>query len=1031
MVSEASSAPAYTTPARLAYHPREQARSLAERSLPGGRRLLVGERGERWIYDPRAARLSAGAMLAPEPLIATLFNGERHWFVGQSGTSYEAPSPLAAFERSSAPVEALTGVSAAGSTVLGVGQQQTLLRSADFGVTWARIGVESVRFVDLALDATGAGLALAVPEALYRTQDFGRTWTGLAARPVGALELEVALDGAIDALTPLGSRRWNAATAQFEIPAERVREPTLPAPPRGPDAGALAEGRAVFAGSQYLELTRAAGRDTWLLLRGPIAGPFSTAPLPQAAGCGAVRLAAFQPFVSFACFRGKAHAAAQPVEIWLSRDLGGSFERTPGQLDAKLASFQFAISRDGRWIASGLCPSAKAGSGCTPSGVQLARDAGVSAPKANSGGSGRSSRSAGAPSAIPSLADTALGLAFSADGRTAYAVGRRNKTGGFAIFVSKDGGKSFESEDLQLGQLAAEEDDSEFVERSPGTRLEWLSAAEDGAVALSFVHYGRRTLVVTDDRGKLLSTATPPEEHALLSATGLRAIAVVPKTKQIWESLDGGVTWDPAEALPIDLCPGDAACEVPVRCGPHACVIGHELTRIGWGRSEPEDSVLLLPPLRPVRPATDRSLSTPIACTLEQAAFRPLQGVTEAPTAHAAAIGSASWYAVAEDPDRASVTVYHGSRGKLEAVHLLTPVARSEEYAYTVIDQIEGVAAIRYRLPEAIPGRTNLSDVEVVWDDVLHGHRGRVQLADGGQHVAGDYVVGRGRARRAEPELVSIAAEGLYLRLHARSPQQPTLFLRADRVELLPPFAWPRDPHFPARTEMIYADGIHAPILLVGRGAAIVRARRTGDTWSYDAFATGMIDPGAFGVAQLQSIAYVAGRAGLHLELSDGTGTVSRSLIFPFRGTGEVVDAPIEVPTQRTLGKLPAACDTSQRKRTPRVMAAAQPGTRHPVLVNDPALGPRTLLTAFAVLHGSKKEPCAAAFEAQSVPVSGAEPAPESALVLLDDLEHSVLFRVAGERETPRIEYRFMACRFDSALEIPPELQGATRVREN
>jgi hypothetical protein len=587
------------------------------------------------------------------------------------------------------------------------------------------------------------------------------------------------------------------------------------------------------------------------------------------------------------------------------------------------------------------------------------------------------------------------------------------------LFVSRDGGRSFEPEDLDLGQLASEDENDDFVERSVATRVESLSAAEDGAVALSFVHYGRRLLVVTDDRGKLLSTAAPPEDRALLAASGLRAIAVVPRSRQVWESLDGGVTWEPAEALPVDLCPGDSACEIPIRCNPNACVVGHEFTRVGWGRA-PRDEALLLPPLRPVRTFNERRMLATIACTLEANAFRPLLGVNEGPGAQEAAIGAASWYAVAEDPNHASVTVYHANKGRLETVRLLEPVPRAEEYAYLVSRQIEGVAAVRYRLPEAIPGRTNLTDVEVVWDDLIAGRVGRARLADGGPSVPGDYVVGRGRARRAQVDLLSVASGGIYLRLHARAPAQSTWFLDGKQAESLPAVEFPRDARFTANAEMVHADGIHSPILLVGSGAAVVRARRERASVSFDAFATAMIDPAAFGVVQLQSIAYVSGRAGLHLEVRDEAGSSARGMIFPFRGEGEVVDPPVPVPTQLALGERPASCEAEARKRTPRVVSSEQAGTQHAVVVSDAALGPRTLLTGRAVLYGTVESPCVAAYSAMSAPADSAQAPREGALILMDDLEHSVLFRVGGERENAHIEYRYMSCHFDPSLDAAP-----------
>jgi hypothetical protein len=134
----------------------------------------------------------------------------------------------------------------------------------------------------------------------------------------------------------------------------------------------------------------------------------------------------------------------------------------------------------------------------------------------------------------------------------------------------------------------------------------------------------------------------------------------------------------------------------------------------------------------------------------------------------------------------------------------------------------------------------------------------------------------------------------------------------------------------------------------------------------------------------------------------------------------------VPVPTQRSLGDRPEACDAARRAHTPRIVASFQPGTRHPIVVTDSVEGPRTLLTGFAVLYGSPEAPCAAAFEAVGLAPETGQATRDSALILLDDMEHSVLFRRAGER-APRIEYRNMVCRFDSTLEIPPEVYRAIK----
>ncbi|MFO7180056.1 MAG: hypothetical protein DIU78_015265, partial [Pseudomonadota bacterium] len=541
--------------------------------------------------------------------------------------------------------------------------------------------------------------------------------------------------------------------------------------------------------------------------------------------------------------------------------------------------------------------------------------------------------------------------------------------------------------------------------------------AEDGSVALTFVNYGRRLLVVTDESGKLLSAAAPPEGRALLGATGLRAIGIGKSSRQLWESLDGGVTFHPVLRLPVDVCPEGSSCDVPVRCAPHGCVVGDKLSRIGWGGQVDDGSSVLPPPLRPAPAEPDRTLRAPIACTLEPRSWQSLPGVMEAAGAHDAALGSVDWYVVAEDPERASVDVLSSSGGRVERIPLFLPTDRPEEHAYAVIDQIEGVAAIRYRMPTS--GASPVTDVEVAWANFLDGRTVRTTVRHDG--VLPTSLRNRGPARRAEAELVSIAAGGLYLRLDERSP---TLFLDGHKAVELPTPSWPK-PLYPARAEMAHVGGKHLSLLLVGRGAGVVRtivpaARDTAP--KLDAFATGMAHPERYGLSQVVNITYAGGVAGLYVEVQDDRERSARAHVFPFQATGPAVGAPIPVPTQRDLGEQPKACTAERRARTPRVVSAPAPGSRHAVVVGDAVEGPRTLLTGAAVLHGTPNEPCVAAFGALLVPSDASQGSRESALVIPGEAGRSVLFRVVGGRDSAEIVYRPMSCRFDPSLEVPSDV---------
>jgi hypothetical protein len=1013
--------PAFTSPARLRYHPRQRARPLAERALEGGKRLIVGEGGERWIYDEPKRALSAGAALAPEGLIGMLENEGKYWFVGASGTMYESSGWLSPFERSIAPAEPLIGVTTAGTTVLGVSSQRTLLQSRDFGATWVGVGPAGTAFVDVALSKSGEGYALAVPEALYRTADYGATWQRVSIPAIGMVALQSTPDG-VEASTVYAPRvpgadgRWHSPAAPTKPRAE------LPPPPRGPDAAALAEGRATIDGPRYLELA-AKSAGAWELWSGSLTEALAARPFDEARGCTNARLASFGRYVAFACFRTRNDSATQPIELFGSDSGGKTFQRVAGRYEGTSSTFRLAVGANGDFVVSGVC-SSPLGATCNQTGVQHGNLASAPEP-APAKRRAKAGSQSGSLSATPSLSDAPQALAFSSDGKTAYAVGRRTKTSRFALFVSRDGGKTFEPEDLDLVPFAPEEDDVS-VDRTASSRVEALSPAEDGAVAIVFASYGRRVLVVTDERGKLLSSSEAPEARALLGASGLRAISITPATRQLWESLDGGVTFQPVLRLPVSVCPNDSTCDVPIRCGPEACVVGQTLSRIGWGGQAEDQASLLPPPLRPSPPPAQRKLRTPIGCALDAAPWRALPGVSEPPDVYDADIGAVDWYAVAEDPDRAAVTLFVSEKGKVAPLVLFEPSERPEDRAFNLTNQLEGVAAVRYRIPESTPPSLNLTDVEVAWTNFFEGRVGKVRLKDGGPYSTGDYIRGPARAQQAVPALVSVASKGLYLRLHTLDKaDQPTLFLDGKRVVTLPAPQWPAGMTLPMRNEMAHLGDAHVSVGLVGRGAAVARAGLQTPGAEFSAFTTGLPFPGAFGLNQTMNVAYVGDRAGAHIEQSDESGSFATAVIFPFQAEGDAVGAPVPVPTLFGLGDRPSACSVERRAKTPRVISAPTQGTLHPVVVSDSVEGPRTLLTTGAVLHGTPDAPCASTFGAVLVPADGAPPSRESALISLDTPERSVLFRVMGDGAATRVEYRAMNCRFDPNLDVPAEAYRA------
>lgn len=1028
LVSEVSALPAFVTPAIWRYHPPQPARVNAELTLANGDRVLAGRRGERWLVSKSGGGIEAASVLAPEDLVGILkAAGGGLIFVGASGVSYEARTAIAPFLRSSAPLEPLVSVTSSGSAIVGIRRDRGLLRSEDGGATWKPVGPSGPKFVGVMLGEGGRGLALAVPEALYETRDAGQSFTPLGVRSVGAFGFERLADRGVGVISALGLFRFRDGPKPSleSLQSAGVSQPSELKAARGPDATAMAEARAVTTAGKYYELRLGEKAGTWQLTSGPVPGPFASRVVAELGGCRALRLAALERSLVAACFRAGAESATQPIELWSSEDGGATFHADQPALDGNLTSFRSALGADGTLLLTGVCPSHSAGSGCAPQGIARRSRAAVKPAHGKASKAGFELRAA----ATPSLADAALALGFSLDGRIAYAVGRRTKGGVLAVFVSRDGGRTFEAEDLALPTGEESDGEERWENSAAGVKVDALTASEDGSVGLAVSRYRTRVWLVLDEAGRVLSVSRPPEPSALLGVAGSRALAVSPATNGVWESLDAGATFQSLGRLPIDLCEGDSACEVQLSCTSYGCAIGTDISRLGWG-GQGEDDGWMLP--APAAAAVDYSvprLKTPISCQVDASAWQALEGVTEFPTAFQSAIGKAAWFASASDPARAAAWVWVASasgKQRVERETLLGPSDRGRSYALSVSDQVEGVAALRYLVPDTGSALAHLTNVEIGWLNLLEGRTRRAVLADGGAYSPGDFARGARGTQDADPALLSIAEGGIYLRLHrAAGDNQPTLFFDGQRSETVPPVAWPGVGVRGTHSEMAHIDGEHVPLLLVGRGGAVLRARFQGAGQELEAFANGALDPARFGLTQSVNIAYVGQRAGQVVETFDSASARATAQLFPFRARGEVLDPPIDVPTQLSLPERPERCAAGVVSGTPRIVAAHYPGTRHPVIVSDGGDAPQAFLTSYAVLHGTPAAPCVSSFDAEPVATEGIT-APTSRVILpFGDLAHAYMFRANVRNSQVRLEYHPMTCKLDPSAEVPQELYRA------
>ncbi len=1008
----------YPTPAAWKYHPREVAPILAQVTLPDGRVVSCGKRGERWLVDPGRALAETAAENAPEDLVAMTRSSGAWLFLGRSGTSYEAREPLGPFVSSRAPLEPLVRLRVEGPILLGVRRDGALLRSDDGGAAWTRVARDQGTFEDVALRPDGRGLALSVPEALFETRDAGATFHRLDVAPFGAEVLVEGDAGELLVWTPLGARRWDP-DSQTPFPmlgrTALTRARTLGAPiPLGPSADALEQGRAVLVRDAWIELRPTPSPFAWELVTGPFGGHLSAKPALAFAGCSDVRIAGWEETLYVACARMREANITQPLEFRRSVDGGKTWTTEPYFVEGQTEALRMAVGPHDELIVAGVCSTETTGAGCRPMGIQFRRAVHTDAGAATV---------ALVPAAAQDLAGTADALVFSLDGRTAYAFGTSSKSDVYTVLVSHDGGASFDGRDVPALPAAG----SEELRGNAPDPVESAATAEDGTTAFVLDSRGRRSWLVVDDDGRVVSLSRPPVDAARIGAAGGHALAIDPTSEEAWESLDAGASWSPLGKLPIDPCPEAGGCVAPPQCVWRGCVIGDAASRLGWGSAP---SAFVLPPggAGALGRAVPR-VGVTYACALDPGDWRPIPGVLSPPEADHAAMGGLAWIAEVSDRRTGAVSVvqaHAGPRVGIDEVPLLAPANRGEDVAYTSSSQIEGFVALRYAVPGAL-GSTGSRDVElrhieVAWDDVLAGRVGHAIIPDGGAFHAGDFDGERAGARHAHPELLSIATGGVSVRPHVGlGDDQDTFFVDGRTVETLPPVRWPDEALRHGHADVVHVGRTIVPIRL--DGTAAMRARRTGDGFAFDAAALGFADPQAFGVGQYANVSYVGARSGF-LVLIDGP-SGARAYVHPFRAEGALFDEPVRVPTQSDLPSSPRPCSASEVATTPRVVVPYAPGARHAVIVTDPVEPLRILLTDDAVLHGTFDAPCLAAYDAGFVASEdSAVPEPVQAILPGNPLDRAYLFREAqGATDTlARVEYRTMLCHPDTVASPPPEI---------
>lgn len=1016
---------------RWIFHPSREVEAAARLTLGEGRTLFVGAGGERWVTEADHVSYAAPAA-APEALIEVGKLGASYGFVGASGRVYVAAEPLGTFTSVRAPPREFISLSASGGRLAGVERDGTLWAGADWGQRWERAQTPGGRAAEVALDEGGQGLALVLPERWWITDDGGRRWRPSDLPPVGARRLGRSSDGhlVVDGLfrrVRLEGERWTSSPAPREDAAKSGAD-LGPAP----DARRIEEQTGALDGDEYFALERR-GQGTerrWIALSGRLGARLSEREVGELsdATCGDLLLAKRGQRVAVVCGPHPPSQASAPLSMWTSDDGGASFRHRKPAVRGVWSELELAVSSDGSLLLSGICPPHLTAPGCAPRGAYRIE------PKA----------AQLEPVALPGLSKPEA-LAWGSSER-AYVVGRREKDGRLVLYVSSDGGRSFRIQDLELGEIADE--------RRSGRESVRVHLNVDAANVVAISVRGEDWMLVTaDEAGHLMSRGRAPSSATALSLAGLHGLALDPTSQRLWESVDGGSTWQ-AVPLPRALCgiaapkdsPSRAAangsCAVAMACSSAGCVLGSSLTRLGWGAQEPGAEVIASASAKPT--VAEGGHRTPIACFLGSEPWQDLEGVQMAPGAPDAAIRETHWFAAAEDPETGAVWTYHAYAGRraLERHELFEAVPEPTRYALAILPQVEGSVALRYRVPLSSRHERDVTGVEVAWDNRFEDVIGKARIDGSFRPRSGDYRTRAPRTLQAEPALLSIAGRGVFVRLHpSLDDRQTTFYVEKQRVQRLPPMTWPASREA-KRTEMVRVDERSMALGIYGDGQWLAWAQLDPASGKLPSETNGTLGawtvalPGApaAGLLQRVSIAYVGTKPGIAVVQTTPTGEWWRAYTVPLRGERPPFGEAREVPVQAHLADPPAPCDAATRQSSPRLVAPAHPARSHPVWISDPADPPRLLWTRRAVLHGSPKAPCVAAFEASSGTraraqasssgTAGGEPSERTFAVLpAADLSHAWLFReVTESRWRRRIYARSMSCRYDPTLAIPADL---------
>lgn len=939
--------------ARWAYHPTRPTAVLAELSLPDGSVLGVTAAGTRTLRQ--GGQMESSAFAAPEPLIEARLGADGVRVIGRSGSVYHAKDPLGPFQDVTTPRADLA------STLLHRGQLISVTRNGELYLADENgNGGRSITPPGFLVAAVpqGEGLLLfTVPEQAYF----------LASPDAPAVPLPDFLSIGIG-----GSRSSDhqillrGAFSDYELEGDQLRAArSTPEPKRwAPSAtrmlaSKLVAGEATWIGDQAFQIGASAS--------GPIgSGRFDEDLKPREElkfpDCHAAKIASSEKYLAVVCALEPLAATTSPrLALFLGKK-GTALSPLSASLRGQVSRLLLHLDDNGELLLHGVCAPAASELGCQPRGLFR-----ISAKR---------------PELYPLSAFPMREVHGIQKVDSSWVVLGKEASSGQRVIqvVPPDGGPQQWKLDRVFGS------GGEAVEPSV------LLPAQDGRFLVIASARGRRQFLYTNTRLERLGRGELPTGVDAVSGEGPTLVALDAEASLLWVSHDAGLTMERV-GLPQELCADPRRkCEVDLVCRKAACLVGDELAWIGLDGVTPAS---ISPPSvrRSALLPTERFASS-YTCDLSQQKT-DLSDLAKTPTVVDAALGSAAFVAMTSDIRTAQVNSVAAAwdSPQIERRVLLPPLRDASEYALSVLGQVEGGAALRYRQPSG-RGDPNLREVVVAWDNRITRAFGSAQLAAEIPYRPGDFEERTHGVAKARPELLSVSADGIYVKVNGPgNRRQPIYFVSSTLVEkLAPPTVPPVVEKF--ADELVRIGGRHVPLVWTDETRLLLWAFHLGEPLE----PMSLLPPAELfpDYSSHTGIAYRLEEPLIFAYFRDEKSSREYSFGVPFeRGS-----KPFPLPTLTDLGSSVRTCSPLERQSTPRVVTVAPALKYARVTVFDGGGGTRVFRTRRAVLHGERSGPCVAAFEA--FPESEPEGAASESLLLFPGHQTAWFFREERRSDGPR-----------------------------